>query len=229
MTLGSEDIYLLGYSIKDVPISETIFLGKKSHLVFDVKIEDDPVPYAAILDIDFFTDNSDGAFAEESSKSFASILIKDDKVSLHHKDFKLNSPQFFKILDIDKEWHRFEITITRENLWCPNKKCQFEECYHLNSEVIDNDLIKWKDTQLKKHRSVCIKIDGSEVFYLNYLSGANYLIMSFGNNNLHGMSDIGVRLKAIEANSLGKSSIILKNVSAFNDNDEIKFNIGNKF
>jgi hypothetical protein len=229
MPLSNEDIYLLGYNIKDVPISEIIWLNKKSHLVFDVKIQDNPLPYAAVVDIDFFTDISDETFEKETSKSFASILIKNNSVSLSYNDFKLNAPRFFNLIDIDKEWHRFEITISRENLWCPNKKCEFEDCLHLNAELIDNDLIKWTDDKMQKHRVVRIEIDGSKIFYFNYLSGANNLMISFGNNNINAMKDTETHLKALEANSRGESSIIIKNVSAFSDNDEIDFNMVNKF
>ena len=229
MPIGNEDIYLLGYNIKDVPISEIIWFNKKSHLVFDVKIQDNPLPFAAVVDIDFFTDISDETFGKETAKSFASILIKDNSVSLSYNDFKLKAPRFLNLIDIDKEWHRFEITISRENLWCSNKKCEFEDCLHLNAELIDNDLIKWTDDKMKRHRVVCIKIDGSKIFYFNYLSGANNLMISFGNNSINAMKDAETHLKALKANSRGESSIIIKNVSAFSDNDEIDFNMVNKF
>lgn len=228
MLINNKELNLLGYNVEDVPISDIVWLNKEAKLSFDIKIKDSHLPYAAITDIDFFTDAMDNdLFEKEASKSFASVIIKNNTVCLSYNDFKLKKPKSFKLLDIDDQWHKFEITISRENLWCPNRKCQFEDCLHLDAELIEDDLIGWGKNTLKKHRRVSIKIDELNVFNFNYLTGAKHIITSFGNNNANLLKDPETHLMVLEAHSKRNSSMVLKNISLISDDDEIEFSMKN--
>lgn len=228
MLINNEELHLLGYNVKDVPISDIVWLNKEVKLGFDIKIKDRPLPYSAITDIDFFTEIDNEVFEKEASRSFASVIIKDNTISLSYNDFNLKTPKFFKLLDIDDQWHKFEITISRENLWCPSKKCEFEDCLHLDAELIEDDLIRWQKNTLKRHRRVSIKIDELDVFNFNYLTGAKYIIISFGNNNVNFLRDPETHLMVLESHSRGDSSMILRGISLISDDDEIEFSMKNK-
>lgn len=227
MLINNEELHLLGYNVKGVPISDIVWLNKEVKLGFDIKIKDNPLHYAAITDIDFFTEIDNEVFEKEAARSFASVIIKDNTISLSYNDFKLK-PNFFKLLDIDDQWHKFEITISRENLWCPSKKCEFEDCLHLDAELIEDDLIRWQKNTLKRHRRVSIKIDELDVFNFNYLTGAKYIIISFGNNNINFLMDPETHLMVLESHSRGNSSMILRDVYLISDDDEIEFSMNNK-
>ena len=228
MPIDNNEIHLLGYNVKNVPISDVVWLNKEINLIFDLKIKDNPFPYSAITDIDFFTHIDNQAFEKESARSFASLIIKDSAICLSYNDFNLNQPEFFKILDIDDQWHKFEITISKENLWCPNKKCEFEDCLHLDAELIEDDLIGWKEGVLKRHRRVSIKIDQLNLFNFNYLTGAKYTVVSFGNNNINLIKDPHLNLMVLKSYLRGESSMILKNIYLTTDDDEVEFNMKSK-
>jgi hypothetical protein len=225
MLMNNEELHLLGYNTKDIPMSDIVWLNKQVKLSFNVKIKDSPLPYAAITDIDFFTEIDNEVFQKEASRSFASVIIKDNIIWLSYNDFKLKKPKSFKLLDIDDQWHKFEITISRENLWCPNRKCQFEDCLHLSAELIEDDLIGWGKSTLKKHRRVSIKIDELNVFNFNYLTSAKHIIASFGNNTSNLLKDPETHFMVLEAHSKRESSMILKNISLISDEDEIEFSM----
>lgn len=220
-------IDLLGYNLNEVPISEVIWLDKSILLSFDLMIHKSPLQYSAIVDIDFFTHDKDKAFEKEKGKSFASITINNKSILLSYNDFSIKSPYIFNLFDYDNKWHSFEIEIFRENLWCSNKKCKFEDCVHLDAEALDNDYLGWDNRGLKKHRRVSLSIDGSEKQYFNYMTDANNSVISFGNNNFNLTKDPKLYADIIKYNLTNKPSLSLKNIKAVSGEDVLEFTLKN--
>ncbi len=223
-----EDVLsLFGYNIDPVPISEVLWLNKNIFLSFDLMVSAQPLNHAAILDIDFFTKGDDKVLEKEKAKSFASITINDKSILLSYNDFSIKSPYIFNLFDYDNKWHSFEIEIFRENLWCPNKKCKFEDCVHLDAEALDDDYLGWDNRGLKKHRRVSLSIDGSEKQYFNYMTDANNSVISFGNNNFNLTKDSKLYADIIKYNLANKPSLSLKNIKAVSGEDEVEFTLKN--
>ncbi len=219
---------LIGYNINSVPISEIIWLNKPLSLSFDLKINDDPAENSAIVDIDFYTKAYGENFEKEQAMSFASITIMKKYISLSYKDFGIKSPDSVNLVKYDNNWHKFEINVFQENLWCPNRKCKFQDCHHVDAEVLSNEYLGLGDRGFKQHRRVSVSIDGSENFYFNYISSANNAVISLGNNNFNLISDKNIYEKIINLAALSKPSISIKNIIAMSGEDSIEFNLKNK-
>lgn len=218
---------LIGYNINPVPLSEIIWLNKPLSLSFDLKVNDDPIENSAIVDIDFYTKSSGDTFEKERAKSFVSITVKGKYISLSYNDFKIKSPDFVNLIKYDNDWHKFDIAVFQENLWCPNKKCKFQDCHHVDAEVLSNEYLGWTNKGFKQHRRVSVSIDGSDNFYFNYMSNANNAVISFGNNNFNLTDDKDIYEKIINSKLISKSSVSLKNITAMSGEDEIEFSLKN--
>ena len=223
LNIEEKVIDLIGYNVSPVPMSEFIWLDKDVHLSFYLKVLDNPLDYSAIVDIEFFNSNKAEIVEKENSKSFVSIVIEDKDIVLYFKEFNINYPFFRNLFRYDKEWHKFEIKIFRDNLWCPNKRCKFEHCAHTEAKSLGDAYLKWNPKDIKRHRRVSLSIDGSEEIYFNYMSHATNAIISFSNNNVDQTQNNMLVDKIVESALINRPSISLKNINAVYDEDEIKF------
>jgi|LauGreDrversion4_2_1035121.scaffolds.fasta_scaffold10359_13 hypothetical protein len=222
-----DTVDLLGYNINPVPISEVIWLNKNILLSFDLMIYEKALKHSAVVDIDFFTHYKDEVFEKEKARSFASVTANDKEILLSWNDFGIKSPYAVKLFDCDNNWHSFEIEIFRENLWCPNKKCKFEDCAHIDAESLGDDYLGWDHKGLKKHRRVSVSIDGLEKKYFNYMTEANNSVISFGNNNFNLTKDPNLHADIVKYNLTNKPSLSLRNIKASYGEDELAFTLKN--
>jgi hypothetical protein len=227
MIVDKNQIDLIGYSVTPVPVSELIWLNKDVHLSFYLKVHNDPLEYAAVVDIDFFTSNKKEIIEKETAKSFASIVLNGKDVLLHFKDFHINNTNVRNLFQYDNEWHRFDIKIFRDNLWCPNKRCKFEDCLHVEAKSLGDSYLSWNPKHIKNHIKVSISIDGSKEIYSNYMSGATHSIISFSNNNVNNTKDSILLNQITESSLANRPSISLKEINALYDEDEIEFVLKN--
>jgi hypothetical protein len=227
MIVDKNKIDLIGYNVMPVPISEFIWLDKDVHLSFYLKVHNDPLDYSAVVDIDFFTNNKTEIIEKETAKSYASIVLNGKDILLLFKDFHINNAQMRNLFQYDNEWHKFDIKISRENLWCPNKRCKFESCSHVEAKSLGDSYLSWNPKDIKKHRKVSISIDGSKEIYLNYMSEATHSIISFSNNTVNNTKDSTLLNQIIESSLANRPSISLKEINAVYDEDEIEFVLKN--
>jgi hypothetical protein len=227
MIIDKNQIDLIGYNVNPVPTSELIWLYKDVHLSFYLKVHNNPLDYSAIVDIDFFTNNKTEIIEKETAKSFASIVLNGKDVLLHFKDFHINNALIRNLFQYDNEWHRFDIRVFRDNLWCPNKRCKFETCSHAEAKSLGDAYLAWNPKDTKKHRKVSISIDGSEEIYLNYMSDATNAIISFSNNNASKTKDNILLNQIYESSLTNRPSISIKEINALYHEDEITFVLKN--
>ena len=228
MITNIDQIDLIGYSVRPVPMSEIIRLNKYVHLSFYLKVYDNPLKYSAIVDVDFFSSNKPEIVEKETAKSFASIVLKDKDILLFFKDFNYGHVFEHKLLRYDDEWHRFDIKIFKDNLWCPNKRCKFEHCIHPEARSLGDIYLSWDPKNIKTHKRVSISIDGSKEIYLNSMnSSSQFAVISFSNNTLDKIKDNILVNQIIESSLTNRPSISIKGINAVHDEDEITFVLKN--
>ena len=228
MITNTDQINLSGYSVHPVPMSEILWLNKYVHVSFYLKVYDNPLKYSAIVDVDFFSSNKPEIAEKETAKSFVSIVLKNKDILLFFKDFEHNHVFEHKLLRYDDEWHRFDIKIFKDNLWCPNKRCKFETCAHPEAKSLGDIYLSWNPKDIKRHRRVSISIDGSKEIYLNSMdTNSQFAMISFSNNSLGKTKDIVLVNQIIESSLTNRPSISIKGINAVYDEDEITFVLKN--
>lgn len=219
--IKNEEINLLGYSLKPVIQSHILSLDGQVCIEFELKIKDNIVENPAIIDIDFFTSQDNDTFIKETAMSYASMVVIENNVCLLRKDFNRKFIKIFEIKESDDEWHNVKITINRENLWCPNKKCQFEDCSHDDAEILSDEYTEWSESRLKRHVRIGIEFDNLETIYINYMSGTENFKLSFGNNNMNSKNRSRIYNRLVSADKVGEYPVSIKNLHSKYKEEEI--------
>lgn len=221
-----EGMSFLGFNIGDIIASDVNPLGSILEIKFDFKINKDAINSSAILDVDFFTNNDESDIHREHSRSFCSFIYLNGKMSLSQIDFDKKVPIVYEFMKNDSLWHTIHVLIKSENLWCPSRLCIFEDCWHENSEIIDNSELPPSSSDVKKHKQVEIYIDKLKINTFNYFTqGIKYFMVSFGNNNFSPIKHT-LEYKEIYEYSLNKSNpISIKNVNISLDGKDIDLNV----
>ena len=221
-----EGMSFLGFNIGDIITSDAKPLDSILDIKFDFKINKDAINNSAIVDIDFFTNDDELHIHREHSKSFCSFIYSSGILSLSQIDFDKKVPLVYKFMENDSLWHTMHILIKPENMWCPSRVCIFEDCWHENSEIINNSEIPADSSNTKKHKRADIYVDELKINTFNYFTlGINYFIVSFGNNNFSPIKHT-LEYKGIYEYSLNKiNPISIKNVNISLDGKDIDLNV----
>jgi hypothetical protein len=221
-----KEMSFLGFNIGDIITSDPEPLGGILEIKFDFKINKDAINSSAILDVDFFTNNDESDIHREHSRSFCSFIYLNGTMSLSQIDFDKKIPIVYEFMKNDSLWHTIHVLIKSENLWCPSRLCIFEDCWHENSEIIDNSEIPLSSSDVKKHKQAEIYIDNLKINTFNYFTqGIKYFMVSFGNNNCMPTKPIPEYKEVYESYLNKNKPISIKNISIKLDGEDVELNI----
>lgn len=164
---------------------------EKIEINFDLKLYEDALDNAGILDIDFYNKENKitrprhlGSGFPRGNNSFGSITYTKGEIVFNYIDFGHNSSKSYKLFDFDKNWHNINIIIERKNIKCNNKICEFSDCDHQDSSIINDEEINWNSENKKIHKTVNLSVDNSIFSTFYYFASSSKIEIYFGNNDV---------------------------------------------